>query len=69
MSQPEGGYVAYVKARPPIDETKMKLELPEFIANMRQYRQNEAFNKWFQRQAELAKLSAPKRDAAVGAPN
>jgi len=69
MSQPEGGYVAYVKARPPIDETKMKTELPEFIANMRQYRQSEAFNKWFQRQAELAKLSAPKREATVGAPN
>jgi hypothetical protein len=69
ISQPEGGYVAYVKARPPIDEMKMKAELPEFIANMRQYRQNEAFQQWFRRQAELAKLAAPKHEASVGAPN
>jgi hypothetical protein len=66
---PEGGYVAYVKARPPLDEQKVKAELPEFTATIRQYRQNEAFQQWFRRQAELARLSGLKRGPSVGAAN
>jgi len=33
------------------------------------YRQNEAFQQWFRKQAELAKVSAPKREATIGAQN
>jgi hypothetical protein len=69
VPQLEGGYVAYVKARPPLDEKKIKAELPDFIATIRQYRQNEAFQNWFRRQAELAKLTGLKRGQSVGTAN
>jgi hypothetical protein len=69
VPQPEGGYVAFVKARPPLDLAKMKAELPEFMATMRQYRQNEAFQNWFRRQAELARLTGLRRGQSVGAAN
>lgn len=69
VPQPDGGYVAFVKARPPLEEQKMKAELPEFMATMRQYRQNEAFQRWFRRQAELARLTGPKREPSLGVAN
>jgi hypothetical protein len=69
VPQMEGGYVAHVKSRPAVDEQKMRTELPAFIANIRQYRQNEAFQSWFRRQAELARLTGLKRGSSVGAAN
>jgi hypothetical protein len=67
----EGSYILYAKARPPIDEAKLKTALPEYLAQMRVYRQNEAFQAWFRKQVEQAKVLAPKRETAagVGAPN
>jgi hypothetical protein len=44
---PEGGFVLHVKQRLPIDEAKMKTQLPEFSNAVRERRQNEAFNIWF----------------------
>jgi SurA N-terminal domain len=58
----EGGLVFYVEKRLPVDEAKMKAELPEFLTRLRLYRQNEAFNQWFRKQAEQAKLQGPQRD-------
>lgn len=49
---PDGGYVAYVKSKLPIDEQKMREELPRFVAEMRYQRQNEIFNQWFRKQVE-----------------
>ena len=65
----EGGYVFYLKARPPVDESKLKTELPEFVNQLRVYRQNEAFQQWFRKQAEQAKLAGPKRETTIGSPN
>jgi hypothetical protein len=67
--QSEGGFILYAKARPPVDEAKMKTELPEFINQMRVYRQNEAFQQWFRKQVDQAKVAAPKRETAVSAQN
>ena len=48
----DGGMIVHVKARLPLDETKMKEDLPRFTAYLQQVRQNEAFNEWFRKQAE-----------------
>ena len=65
----EGGFIVYAKSRPAIDDAKLKAELPAFVNQMRVYRQNEAFQQWFRKQVELAKVSGPKREAAIGAQN
>jgi len=43
----DGGYVLHVRERLPIDEAKMKAELPDFSNLVRQRREGEAFNIWF----------------------
>jgi len=58
----EGGLVFYVNKRLPVDEAKMKADMPEFLARLRLYRQNEAFNQWFRKQAEQAKITLPPRE-------
>jgi hypothetical protein len=40
--------------------------LPEFLGKLRQYRQNEAFNQWFRRAAEQARLVIPAKESAGG---
>lgn len=66
---PEGGFILYLKARPPVDETKLKAELPEFVSQIRVYRQNEAFQQWFRKQVEQAKVMGPKRETTTGTQN
>ena len=63
LPTPDGGIIVYFRARLPFDETKVKKELPEYLAALRQYRQNDAFNRWFQKQAEQARLALPKKEA------
>jgi len=46
----EGGVVLFVKAKLPVDEAKLKIELPNYIAAVRQQRQQEAFQLWFQQE-------------------
>jgi hypothetical protein len=46
----------------PVSDDKVKEELPEFLARLRLYRQNEAFSQWFRREAEQARVSAPPKD-------
>ena len=58
----EGGLVVYMRDRQPVSEEKVKEELPEFIARLRLYRQNEAFTQWFRREAEQARVTAPPKD-------
>lgn len=58
----EGGIVAYLSARIPVSNEKVKAELPEFTARLRAYRQGEAFNHWFRRQAEVSQLNVPQRE-------
>jgi len=65
----EGGFILYAKARPPVDEAKLKAELPGFVNQMRSYRQSEAFQQWFRKQIEQARVAAPRRETATGAQN
>ena len=67
--QSEGGCVAYVKGRPPVDEAKLKTELSNYVGQLRLYRQNDAFQAWFRKQVEQAKVSGPKRETTIGSPN
>jgi hypothetical protein len=61
--------VLYAKARPKLDDARVQAALPEFMGQLRIYRQNEAFNQWLRKQIELAKLSLPARpEPAAGAP-
>ncbi len=49
----DGGLVAYVKERLPVDETRMAQELPYYLARMREQRQTAAFSIWLNRQFQL----------------
>jgi hypothetical protein len=55
----EGGVIVYVKAKLPLDEAKMNATLPAFANSVRQSRQNEAFNDWFRKQAEIGLRDTP----------
>ena len=63
---PEGGYVVYARARLPMDETKLKTELPKFLSELRYQKQNEIFNQWFRKELESAKLPLPNRQRRQG---
>lgn len=53
-SEPEGSrdgvFVLYVEKRLPVDEAKLKTELPDFLATIRQTRENEVFNGWLSKE-------------------
>ena len=63
LPRQEGGLLLYVRSKEPVSEEKLKTELPEFMGKLRMYRQNEDFNQWFNRQAELAKLYIPRKES------
>jgi len=48
----DGGVLIYVRSTLPLDEEKMKTDLPAFTAYLRQVRMNDAFNEWFRHHAE-----------------
>lgn len=56
----KGGVIVYVKARLPLDETKMKADLAAFTHAVRQNRENEAFNDWFRREAQKGLANIPQ---------
>ena len=62
---PDGGFILYVRDRLPLDETKMKSDLPAFAASLRQARQNEAFGLWFRKVMERYQ-SLPFRKGKAG---
>jgi hypothetical protein len=55
----DGGFILHILSRLPLDEGKLKTELPGFVSYLRQARQNEAFNDWFRQQAEQGLLNTP----------
>lgn len=61
----DGGFVIYVKSRLPVDENKMKNELPNFVKEMRNKRQLAAFNEWFQKQYQ-EEVRRPQTGRAQG---
>jgi hypothetical protein len=63
---PEGGLVAYVKERLPVDEARMEKELPFYLARMREQRQIAAFQEWFTRQIQLRLIPPPGEQNSPG---
>jgi peptidyl-prolyl cis-trans isomerase D len=55
----DGGIILYVKAKLPLDEAKMKSELPAFISYVRQNRSREAFDAWFRKEADKGLRDTP----------
>jgi hypothetical protein len=63
----DGGFILHVIARTPVDNATVKAELPAFLAQVRQTRQNEAFNAWFSREAQTGLRDTPlARPTAIG---
>ncbi len=52
----DGGYFLYMRSKLPLDETRMKTDLPEYAAAVRAQRQNEAYGMWFEAQKRGADL-------------
>jgi hypothetical protein len=57
----DGGFVLYVASRPPIDESKMTTDLPQFTAELRERRTQEAFSQWYQIEANRQLINTPLR--------
>jgi hypothetical protein len=49
----------HVKDIVPVAEEKVKAELPEYLKSLRQRRQYEAFNQWFRKQVDMARIDLP----------
>jgi peptidyl-prolyl cis-trans isomerase D len=66
----EGGFILFVQQMLPVDETKKNSELPQFTAQVRRARQNEAFNLWVQAEAnrELRDTPVFKKETAGALP-
>ncbi len=68
----DGGFVVFVQAKLPMDEVRMKAELPNFARSVRQTRRGEAFNEWFRREAEKGFRDVPyfhqQQSQLTGAP-
>ncbi|HEY2572888.1 MAG TPA: hypothetical protein VGH65_02425, partial [Verrucomicrobiaceae bacterium] len=48
------GIIVHLVSRLPVDEAKLKLEMPAFIAGLRDQRQREAMNQWLRKEYEQA---------------
>lgn len=55
----DGGLIVYLKAKVPVEDGKLKAEMPEFLDKLRRDRQFEAFGEWFRKEMELAKITLP----------
>ncbi len=49
----DGACILYVEKQLPVDEAKMKTDFPRFLTQVRQGRQSDALNQWFQKQVNL----------------
>ena len=56
----QGGFVLYVVERLPVSADQLKTELASHMAEMRQERLYMAFNEWFNKETEKAKVRMPK---------
>jgi peptidyl-prolyl cis-trans isomerase D len=67
----DGAAMVFVKAKLPLDEAKMKTELPNFLATVKQQRQSEAFNEWFKKESDRGlrdtPVAQPKPPPSMGA--
>jgi len=57
VKSPDGGLVLHVVSRQPVDEAKLKAELPAYTAKVREERRHQAINEWFRKESELAHIT------------
>ncbi len=62
----DGGVVAQVKERMPVDEARMQQELPYYLSRMREQRQVAAFQQWLGRQMQLRWIPPPGNQSSPG---
>ena len=55
----DGAMIVFVKAKLPLDESKMNADLPNFVQLVRRRRQDDAFNQWFGREIERGLRNVP----------
>jgi hypothetical protein len=55
----DGGLILHVVSRQPVDETRLKAELPAFIERLREQRRREASNEWIRKEFSLAHITGP----------
>jgi hypothetical protein len=55
----DGGFVLFVQSLLPLDEAKKTADFPQFLAQVRRGRQNEAFNLWLQTEANREFRTTP----------
>jgi len=55
----DGGLILHVVSREPVDEARLKAELPAFIDRLREERRREASNEWFRKELSLAQIIGP----------
>lgn len=53
----KGGWIAHLEARRPVSAARLQAELPKYMATLRQYRHQDAFNQWFTKQVTDAQLT------------
>lgn len=53
----DGAMFVFLQARTPAEAATMKAELPAYLKTMQDNRQFEAFNEWFRREKELARMT------------
>lgn len=58
-----GAFILYLKSKLPVDEARLKMELPEFLERQREQRMSAAFSDWFQKMAQEMKLVVPEKNA------
>jgi hypothetical protein len=63
------GFVIYLKARTPADESIVERDLPAFLASQRELRQSAAFGIWLNREMQLHAIPAAKPAAAEAPPS
>jgi len=61
----EGGFVAMVTARQPVDAETLKRELPAYMAELRHNRLYDAFNEWFRKERERAGMTFASQSSAA----
>ena len=55
----DGGLVLHLVSRQPVDDAKLKAELPAFIERLREQRRREASSEWFRKELSLAHIAGP----------
>ena len=61
----DGGFVLFVQSLLPVDESKKLADMPQFLAQVRRGRQNEAFNLWLQGEANRELRNTPIYEPAA----